>query len=75
MLSDRLQMRFPALLVSSLILIIFNLSFARICEGPRWYPLGRTLLSRACAFAVGLGLEYMRRRSFMREAASPSTQQ
>jgi hypothetical protein len=66
----RLQMRFPGLLLSNLILIPFTISFGYICEGPGWYMVGRALVSRACAFAVGVGLEYMRRRSFMREVSA-----
>jgi hypothetical protein len=62
-----LQMRFPMLVATHGVLVLFNLCFSHICgdTGLRWVML--TVLPRAAAFTIGMASDMARRRAFMRE--------
>jgi hypothetical protein len=62
-----MQMRFPALLVSHLYLVIYDVAMIHICgcQGSTCIP--QTVAVRLCAFALGLARDMARRHTFMRE--------
>jgi hypothetical protein len=65
--SPCVQMRLPALLVAHTFLFAFDIGLRHICGQRGWPVMAQALGLRACALAVGLGLDAARRMTFKKE--------